>query len=117
MPILVHQHDNSRFSIQTPEELTAVLAEFLKAQDQVKITAAATRALAPSGVVKGAGVSVPEHCGYIEGYIESAALPVQSLIERMVEHFQLTVESGSGNPTSWTLYSREEAEYNEHFGI
>ncbi|MDF2938819.1 MAG: hypothetical protein K0Q90_4192 [Paenibacillaceae bacterium] len=117
MPILVHQHDNSRFSIQTPEELTTVLAEFLKAQNEVKITAAATRALAPSGAAKSAGVAIPEYCGYIEGHLESAALQVSGLVEQLAEQFGLTIESGSENVTSWTLYSREEADYNEHFGI
>lgn len=117
MPILVQQHDNTRFSIQSPEELTTVLSEFLSAQEHVKITAAATRALAPSGAAKASGVAVPEYCGYIEGHLESAALQMGSLVERVAEHFHLTLESGSENVTSWTLYSREEADYNDHFGI
>lgn len=116
MPILIQQHDNTRFSIQSPEDLTTVLAEFLSAQEHVKITSALTRALAPSGV-KGAGVRVPEHGGFIEGHLESAAFQVGSLVDKVAEHFQLTVESGSENVTSWTLYSREEAEYNDHFGL
>jgi hypothetical protein len=117
MPILVQQHDNTRFSIQSPEELTTVLAEFLRAQEHVKITAAATRALAPSGAAKVSGVSVPEYCGYIEGYLESAAPQLGSLVKKVAEHFQLTIESGAENVTSWTLYSRQEADYNDHFGI
>ncbi|MNL84377.1 hypothetical protein D3C87_2123230 [compost metagenome] len=68
-------------------------------------------------MTKGAGVTVPEHCGYIEGHLESAALQVGGLVEKLAEHFGLTIESGSENATSWTLYSREEAEYNDHFGI
>jgi hypothetical protein len=38
-------------------------------------------------------------------------------VEKVAEHFQLTIESGSENVTSWTLYSRQEADYNDHFGI
>lgn len=117
MPILIQQHNNSHFSIQSPEELMTVLAEFLKEQDQVKITAAAIRALAPSGVVKGSGVTAPEHCGYIEGHLESAASQLGSLVDKIAEHFQLTIESGSENISFWTLYSREEADYNDHFGL
>ncbi|RAV02379.1 hypothetical protein [Paenibacillus sp. YN15] len=117
MPILIQQHTDSHFSIQSPEELMTVLAEFLKAQDQVKISLAVIRALAPSGAAKASGVASPEHCGYIEGQLESAASQLSSLVEKIAEQFQLTIESGSENVTSWTLYSREEADYNDHFGL
>lgn len=117
MPILVHQLDDTRFSIQCPEELTLILSGFLEKQDQVKITTAAPKALVQAGTAKGAGMQLPDHCGYIEGSLESAAHQVRDLVQAVADHFQFTIESGSSSPTAWTLYSRQEADYNDHFGI
>jgi hypothetical protein len=118
MAITVYQIEDKLFTIHPPEELTMQLAEFLKNEVQCTITNAYTQFLGHnSGTGAKPDNGALKQGGYIEGRINNAGQTVRDIVGLVAVHLDYKIESDSLNRLEWTLYSKEEAEYYEHYGI
>lgn len=97
MSIAVIQMEDQLFSIHPADELTLQVADFLKKNADCTITSIAK--------------------GKIEGQIINNDITVREIAASLSSYLNYKIESDSADHTKWTLYSKEEAEYYEHYGV
>lgn len=97
MSIAVIQVENKQFSVRPAEQLTLQVADFLKQNPNCEVT----------------DISADK----IDGKLTTDSITVRELAIQLSSHLDYKIESDSEGRSDWTLYSKEEADYYEHYGV
>lgn len=99
MAIVINKGTEGRFSIDSPEELTAQLAEHLKSNISCTITNSRV------------------NNGHIEGQLTDNQTTVRDIVSSIAALLQYELESDFADLAKWTLFSQDELMHYEQFGI